>query len=274
MHFVTFNIKLGSRGQEVAAGVARELGYRLCDREEIESAAREMGFLASVVEVDEKTPSMFQRIFSHKPAIELDRLNSAIYELAKGGDCVFVDRAAQVLLKSFSCALHVLITAPEERRVQNLVAGGYDPEGALKAVHQSDHEKGGFLKFAFGLDWSDPELYDLVLNMDKVSVGLAVETVVGMARSAEIKACSADAMRSLSALALGHRAEAAVIEAGLSYGPGTAVSVTVPAPGRVRLSGLVGDEASKKRAEEVVKRVPGVETVENWIRTAPADRHA
>lgn len=274
MHFVTFNIKMGSGGRAVAAKVAEALGYRLCDRPEIEQAARAMGFLESVVDVDEKAPSLFQRVFSHKPSIELDRLHSVIYELAKQGDCVFVDRAAQVLLRSFGCALHVLTTAPEERRIQNLVEGGYDRDAAVKAIHQSDHEKAGFLRFAFGLDWNDPEHYDVVLNMDKIGVGLAADTVVGMAHSSEIKACSVDAMQSLAALALGHRVEAAIIEAGLSYGPETAVSVTVTAPGKVRLAGLVGDEASKKRAEEVAKRVQGVEAVENRIRSVPTDRHA
>lgn len=274
MHFVTFNIKMGSNGERVAAKVADALGYRLCDRREIEAAAAEMGFLESVVDVDEKAPSLFQRVFSHKPSIELDRLHSVIYELAKKGDCVFVDRAAQVLLRSFGCALHVLTTAPEARRVEVLVEAGYDRDAAVRAIHQSDHEKAGFLKFAFGFDWNDPELYDVALNMDKIGVNLAVETVLGMARSSEIKACSVDAMRSLAALALAHRAEAAIIEAGLSYGPETAVSVSVPAPGQVRLTGLVGDEASRKRAEEVVRRVPGVESVENRIRSVPTDRHA
>ena len=108
-----------------------------------------------------------------------------------------------------------------------------------KAIEQSDHERGAFIKFAFGVDWENPELYDLVLNMDKLSIDLAVNTVLSLARSEEIKACSVDALRSLEMMSLESRAEAALIEAGLTYGPITSVSVTVSEPGKVRLVGFV-----------------------------------
>jgi hypothetical protein len=96
-----------------------------------------------------------------------------------------------------------------------------------------------------------------------------------MARSNEIKACSVDAMKSLVVMGLANRAEAALIEAGLTYGPaGAYVSVIVEEPGRVRLLGMVDDKTSKTRAEKIVKNVKGVESIENQIRVAPADRHA
>ncbi len=62
-----------------------------------------------------------------------------------------------------------------------------------------------------------------VLSTDKLSVDLAVDTILTMARSSEVKACSVDAMIELAKLALRSRAEAAIIEAGLSTGTLTAV---------------------------------------------------
>ena len=57
---------------------------------------------------------------------------------------------------------------------------------------------------------------------------LAVNSVIQMARSEEIKACSIDAMKSLEMMGLQTRAEAALIEAGLTYGPaGTYIQVQV-----------------------------------------------
>lgn len=274
MHFVTFTTKLGAGGAEVAARVAEALGYKLYGREDVERLASEMGFGESVAALDEKPPSLFQRVFSHKPHIELDRLNSVIYELAERGDCVFFDQAAHVLLRSFECAMHVLLTASVRTRVRNLVETGYTEEGAHKAIEQSDHEHEGFLRFAFGLDWNNPETYDVVFNTDKIGVDLCVETAVAMARSGVIRACSIDALGTLARLALRHRVEAAIEEAGLSYGPETTVTVAVPEPGKVHLSGRVGDEAIKRRAAEVAKRVQGVEAVEDAIRAIPSDRHA
>jgi cytidylate kinase len=273
MHFITFSRKMGANGTAIAKQVSEKLGYKFYDTEAIESAAREMGFLESVREIDEKAPSLLQRFFSHRPAIDLDRLNSVVYELARQGDAVFLGRGSQILLKSFHCALHVRVTASVEKRVQNLLERGFHREAALKAIDLSDHERGAFVKFAFGVDWENPELYDVVLNMDKLSVKLGVDAILSMAGSEEIKACSVDAIQSLERMGLERRVEAALIEGGLTYGPVTSVSVSVEEPGKVRLSGVVGDQAGKASAEKLAKGLKGVASVDNQIRIIPADRH-
>ncbi|MEJ2726610.1 MAG: cytidylate kinase-like family protein [Deltaproteobacteria bacterium] len=183
MHFVTISRTLGSSGTEVARRVAEKMGYRFVDTDEIDRSARLKGFVKSVEELDGKAPSFFERYFSDKPEINLDRLNSVIYEMAKESDTLFVGRGGQVLLKSFECALHVRVTASLETRIRNLLQRGYNETAAVKAVERSDHERSGFIRFAFGVDWNDAALYDVVLNMDKVSVNLAVETLLTMARS-------------------------------------------------------------------------------------------
>jgi cytidylate kinase len=275
MHFITFSRKMGANGTAIAKQVAEKMGYRFYDTEAIENAAREMGFLKNVKEIDEKAPSLFQRLFSHKPAIELDRLNSVVYELAGRGDAVFLGRGGQILLRDFNCALHVRVTASLEKRIQNLIERGMHRGAASKAIEGSDHERSSFIRFAFKADWEDDKLYDIVLNMDKVTVKLAVDTILTMARSDEIKACSVDAMKSLEMMSLQTRAEAALIEAGLTYGPaGTYIQVQVEEPGKVLLTGRVDSDVTKRRAQEIVQKVKGVGSVDNRIMIAPADRHA
>jgi cytidylate kinase len=275
MPFITFSRKMGANGTAIAKQVAEKMGYRFYDTEAVENAAREMGFLKNVKEIDEKAPSLFQRLFSHKPAIELDRLNSVIYELAGRGDAVFLGRGGQILLRDFNCALHIRVTASLKKRIQNLIERGMHREAASKAIEDSDHERSSFIRFAFKADWENDELYDIVLNMDKVTVKLAVETILTMARSDEIKTCSVDAMKSLEMMSLQTRAEAALIEAGLTYGPaGTYIQVQVEEPGKVLLTGRVDSDVTKKRAQEIVQKVNGTGSVDNRIMVAPADRHA
>jgi len=275
MHFITFSRKMGANGTAIAKQVAEKMGYRFYDTEAIENAAREMGFLKNVKEIDEKAPSLFQRLFSHKPAIEFDRLNSVVYELAGRGDTVILGRGGQILLRDFNCALHVRVTASPEKRIQNLIERGITQEAASKAIEDSDHERSSFIRFAFKADWENDKLYDIVLNMDKVTVKLAVETILTMARSNEIKACSVDAMKSLEMMGLQTRAEAALIEAGLTYGPaGTYIQVQVEEPGKVHLTRRVDSDVTKKLAQEIVLKVKGVSSVDNRIMLAPADRHA
>src|SRR4030042_1066653 len=274
MHFITFSRKMGANGTAIAKQVAEKMGYRFYDTEAIENAAREMGFLKNVKEIDEKAPSLFQRLFSHKPAIELDRLNSVVYELAGRGDAVFLGRGGQILLRDFNCALHIRVTASHKKRIQNLVERGMHREAASKAIEDSDHERSSFIRFAFKVDWDNDDLYDLVLNMDKLTTKLAADNILTMARSEEIKACSVDAMKSLEAMGLKNRAEAALIEAGLTYGPaGAYVQVIVDEPGKVRLLGVVDDKATKTRAENLLKTLNVAGSIENQIRVTPEDRH-
>ncbi len=265
MHFITFTRKMGTHGSEVASRVANELQYSLYDTEAIERVAHEMGFLKDVKDADEKVPSLFDRIFSNRPEIHLDRLNSVIYELASRGNAVFLGRGSHILLRAFTCALHIRVTASLEKRIQNLMERGFDREAAIKPLHKSDREREAFIKFAFGVDWDNPELYDMVLNMDNLSVALAADIVVHLARREEIQARSLDAMKSLEMMGLARRAEAALIEAGF---PSASLSVVVVEPGKIRVTGAAEGESTKTKVEEVLKQLKGVESINNQIKVA------
>lgn len=264
MYFITFSEKLGSQGRDVAKRVSDQLGYHFYDTEAIENTAKEMGFAQDVKEIDEKVPSFFERIFSYKLEVYLDRLSSIIYELASRGNAVFLGRGSFILLREFKCGLHIRVTASLEKRIQNLVEGGFVREAAIKAIHRSDHERSAFLRFAFGVDWENPELYDLVLNMDHLTVDLATDTVLHLARSEEIRVRSIDAMKSLEMMALARRVEAVFIELGIGIPP-TSVSVSVEEPGKVQLSGFVGNQMERARAEEILKGVKGIQSIDNQI---------
>ena len=99
-----------------------------------------------------------------------------------------------------------------------------------------------------------------------MTVALAADTVVHLARSEEIQARSMDAMKSLEMMGLARRAEAALIEAGF---PSAAVSVAVVEPGKIRLTGIVAVESTKTKVEEILKGVKGIESVDNELQVTP-----
>lgn len=266
MKWITVSRTLGANGTEVARRVADELGYQIYDTEAITRMAQALGFPESVREADERAPSIFQRLFSHKPTVYFDRLYSVIYELAKQGDAVFLGRGSHVLLRAFDCALHVRVIASVEKRIRTLIDRGFCREEAARLIKQSDDERGGFIKFAFGVDWEDPGLYDLVLNMDKLTVSLAAAAVVTLARSNQIAEASADAIKSLELMGLAKRAEAALIEAAMSEPQFNSLAVAAVSPGVLHVGGTVSAEETKAWAEAVLRSVRGVESVENEIR--------
>lgn len=223
-----------------------------------------MGFLQDVKEIDEKVPPLFERLFSNKPEIHLDRLCSVIYELASQGNSVFLGRGSYILLREFKCALHIRVTASLEKRIQNLVERGFDREAAIRAIHKSDHEREAFIKFAFKVNWENPDLYDLTLNMDHLSVDLGSDIVLHMARSEEIKARSIDALKSLEIMSLARRTEATLMEAGLS-----SVSFSVLEPGKIKLMGAVSEQSNKVRAEKLLMGIKGIQSIDNQIKVIP-----
>ncbi len=274
MKWITVSRKMGTHGSDIAKGVASELGYRFYDTEAISQIAQELGVLENPPAEGGNAPPLFQQIFSQRPAVYLERLASTLYELARQGDAVFLGRGSHVLLRDFPCALHVWVTASLETRICTLLNQGWTRETAARAIKRSDDERSAVVKFAFGVDWQDPARYDLVLNMDKLSVPVAISTVLHMVRSPAISDASEEAVLSLGRLALARRAEAALLEAAVNQGCPTSLSVSVVAPGRVRLTGDVETTERRAGAEAIMKMVKGVDSIENAIRVVARRRTA
>ncbi len=216
MHIMTISQMLGTAGEEIARKVASDLNYTFYGERELFNVAEELGVLADVKELDEKAPPLLERLFSEKPKIHLDRLQAVIYDVAKNGDTVFFGRGSQLLLNSFSCAFHVLIIGSHEKRIERVMKEmGLSEEEAEKMIRRSDQEKRDFIEFAFGKDWLNFQLYDLILNTDKLDLDSAVKAVIDSARSDEIKDCGKETVNTLGKLSLQRRVESAFIEAGV-----------------------------------------------------------
>jgi cytidylate kinase len=261
MYFITISEMLGTKGTQVAQQVAKGLNYEYYGEAELLKFAEEMGFFPDVKKLDEKGPHLLEKFFSEKPRVYLDRLQSVIYELAKKGNALFFGKGSQLLLNSFNCALHVLVTGSMEKRVQRIMEEKkVDREIAEKLIHRSDQDKRGFLRFAFEEDWLNPNLYDLVLNTDKLSIDSATKMVMEAAKSDGIKACGLDSMKLLEKLSLQRKVEAASLEAGVEN---QHTFYNVEDGETVRIYGIVYSSQEKEALEKMMKGIKGVRKVVN-----------
>jgi cytidylate kinase len=216
MYFITVSEMLGSGGENVARKVAEKLNYPFFAKEELYKAADEMGYLADVSHLELKSPHLLEKYFSDKPKIYLERFQSVIFDVAKKGNALFFGKGSQLLLHNFDCALHVLVTGSKEKRVARLMQMMKVEESvAEKIILTSDHDKAGFLKYAFDADWLNPQLYDIMINTDKLDIESAVGIVIGAAQSEAIKSCSTDVVEKLGKLSLQRRIESSLLEAGV-----------------------------------------------------------
>ncbi len=159
MHFITISVMLGTEGRAIAREVAKIMDYPFYGKEELFKAADEMGLLHDVDKVELRNPSLLEKIFSDQPKIYLDKLQAVIYEVAKKGNALIFGKGSQILLHSFDCALHVLIISSLEKRIQRIMEVNHvGREVAEKIIQTSDHEKRGFIRYAFNEEWLNPKL--------------------------------------------------------------------------------------------------------------------
>lgn len=261
MYFITISEMSGTHGEKIAKQVAKKLGYTFYGEEELFKAADEMGFLDDVKKLNEKGPNLLEKFFSERPKIYLNRLQSVILEVAKKGDAVFFGKGSQLLLHSFDCAFHVLLTGSTEKMVQRVMEENHvSREVAEQMIHRSDHDKKGFVRFAYDEDWLNPQLYDLLINVDKLSFDSAVKIVVDAAKSDDIKACGRDSVRLLGKLSLQRKVESALLEANVVN---PHLFVTVEDSHAVRLYGMVNSSEEKEAVERVVKGIKDTRKIEN-----------
>ncbi len=194
--YVTISRTAGSKGSQVALEVARKLGWQVYGREIVDYIARTAKVRRSVVEsFDEKRRSEIQSWIQtaiDRHALGHDRylhhLLQVLLTIAEHGRAVIIGRGAHLVLPP-ERGVRVLITAPLETRVNNLVREhGLSRSEARRQVEKRDSERERWLRHFFKTEANDPTCFDLVINTGTWSVEEAAEVVV---RALEVRLGSA-----------------------------------------------------------------------------------
>lgn len=220
MAVLTVSRQLGSRGSEIAAGVAERLSLRFVDREIIHRAAQEAGVphatlmelsyegqrsliervldIVNTMPVIPQVPHASRRetaapmalplgniltppapIFSQPMAGYVRVVEQIIRDLADQGNVVIVGRGSQMILRGRDDTLHVHIIAPFDQRVESLMQRDHIKRREARArVAASDRARSEYIRRFYGVRWSNPTLYDLVINTDKLDTLTGIELIV------------------------------------------------------------------------------------------------
>ncbi len=192
MTVITLSRELGSRGDDVAVGVAERLGLRLVGRELINRAAADAGAgEVALAELDELG------LLGVKPSADSlrryrEKVGEIIEEQASRGDVLLIGRGGQVVLGGRRDVLHVRITAPVEVRCAAVQARcGVSAEVAAARVNASDAARASYHRRHFNARWDDESLYDLILNMSRLTAQTAVDIVCAAADALALNAAEA-----------------------------------------------------------------------------------
>ncbi len=128
-------------------------------------------------------------------------VRAALCEQAQGGKVVYHGHLGHLLLPGVSHVIAVRVIADLEFRLkaaqqkQNLAR-----DDALAYIKKVDEERQTWTRFLFEVDWDDPNLYDLVLKLSRMSLETACEMVAHLTERPEFQptAASLKAMQDLT----------------------------------------------------------------------------
>jgi cytidylate kinase len=127
--------------------------------------------------LDETKPSLFER-FDTETRHYITVLQTTLLEFAEADNVVLMGRGGQWLLRGIPHVLRVRIIAPFEQRVRRWIRrvvaqSGESPNqrSVVDLVRRDDGEKAGRMRYLYEVDIVDPNLYDLVVNTERLRCG-------------------------------------------------------------------------------------------------------
>lgn len=170
-----------SRGKELAEALASKLGYLVLSREDLIEAAIEEGIQVSKLE----TSMMNPRAFTERLARERDHYlafsTAYLCRCLQGGPLVYHGRTGHLLLRNISHVLRVRVVADEEYRVKATMQRlGVSREKAQSYLRAVEDDRRNWVRSMYGVSWEDASQYDVVVNVERMSVENAAASLVSM----------------------------------------------------------------------------------------------
>ena len=252
-------------GQELAQRVAQALGCPCVGREIVRDAAEQLGISHELMAKKiEELPTFWERLTSERK-VYMAAMQAALADHVLKGGFVYHSWAGHLLLKGVPALLRIRAVAPQAKRAASWMEREHLSREAAEAhVRQVDEERARWTRFIYGVDWKDPGLYDVVLNLDALTLESACEAVVALAGRPEF-AIPADARGKLEDFALASRVRLLLARSPESRAldldvdaSGGVVTLRGGAP-ELRMPGLV----ENRFKDELARLVLGVEGVQD-----------
>ncbi len=255
MSVITISRGSFSGGKLLAECLARRLGYRCIDRDVIVERAAASGISQEDLrDALEKPPGFLDR-FSHKKYIYLALIQAALAEEVRTGKAIYHGLAGHLLLRAGPQILRTRIIAPLEFRIGMAQARlKLDRDQAITYIERMDQQRRKWTQFLYGVDWGDPSLYDIVLNLETIDMEEACHVIATTAHE-RCFAFTPECQGAMDDLALSSR-----VRANLALNGSTSnLEVEVAAHGGVvSVKGRLISVDQLEEVERVARAVPGV----------------
>ena len=202
MAILTVSRLYGSGGSEVAAIVAKTLGWSLLDNAVVDAVAARMGLSVAEVQArEERVPSLVERLTAamamgsqewvspmaaaKRPTDEelIEVTHRIIDEAIARGPVVVVGRGTQEMLAAREDTLHVFCYATREALIaRTMQREGVSAEEAARLVDDINKQRDQWVRLHWERDRRAHENYDLSVNTERLGIQGAADLIVIAAR--------------------------------------------------------------------------------------------
>ena len=276
MSIITISRGTLSGGEALANLLSGKTGYPVIGLEVIKDAATRFGISESTISKQlSQGPRVIERLAGDKRRIYVSAVQYALAERALQGDFIYHGLAGHFLLLEVPNVLKIRLVAPLPYRVKSVMEKkGFTEAEAIKYIENVDEKRKQWTRFLYGVDWTDPMLYDMVINLDHVTLDTACGLILYALDGPEFKD-SPEKQKAVQDFALSCQVRARLALDERTRGVETVVDAKegkVLVRGRVfTTSALVatGMQSTKAYIHEVVKGIPGVKELKIDIVESP-----
>jgi len=178
MSIVTISRGSYSRGKEVAEKLAQALGYECFSRDILLEASERYNIPEiKLIRAIHDAPSILER-FTYNKEQYVAYIRAALLRHVQKDNVVYHGLAGHFLLQGIPHVLKVRVLADLEDRVQEeMKRENISADEARRILQKDDEERRRWSLKLYGLDTTDPSLYDLVIHIKPITVDDAVEII-------------------------------------------------------------------------------------------------
>ncbi len=211
MAIVTISRGSMSGGEALANCLAAKLGYPILGREVLVEAAARLGVPEEMLREKIQTSVGLIERLTRDRRVYLAALQSALADKCVSGDLIYHGNAGHFLLKDVPNVLRVRLISPMAMRIRAVVEQqGLTSEAAEEYIRYVDQERIEWTKFVYGVDWRDPRNYDVVVNLQRISLESACAMLSGILTTPAY-ATTEEVKKKLKDFALGCRVKVALV---------------------------------------------------------------
>ena len=180
MSIITISRGIFSGGLAIAEKLADQLQHPCIGRQDLFQTVKQFGLPDLVLKSIYNGDASFMRSPAHRTAI-LNMYRASLLRCAQGGNLVYHGAVGHLLLSSIPNILRVRIIASIDFRIKvAMKLREINHDQAFAIIKKDDQECDFAARNLYNVDWQDPSLYDITLNLNNISIENAAELLIHM----------------------------------------------------------------------------------------------